>query len=228
MNNLKRKTLKNLLWCVFLLPYSLAEASLITFSYDGVISYVSADPGLNKAERAPFEAYIGESVQIEYTFDTETVNKHSDVNRGSYTYISAEYTLSENTYNSIPNNAGNDIWITNNDPFFGDRYDVTAYDPYGDSVGGMSARVFGLTFEDYSNETALSSTNLPSIQPSPADFVDLAELYIIFKDPTSGALVGLYTSDVQISAVPIPAAMWLFISGIITIFGVSRYKKPLC
>ena len=52
----------------------------------------------------------------------------------------------------------------------------------------------------------------------------LMELFFFFNDPTVFDGVDTFTMDARFSAVPVPASVWLFGSGLLGVIGVARRK----
>jgi len=133
------------------------QAAPITYAYQGVVDTSSGG--------AAFSAFIGQTATMEYTFDDTSLDANSDPNVGSYALSSISLTIGSNVWSL----AGGSNGIAD---VGSDVYEVTIGSAVlfpGPTVGGASATFAFMTFID-STATALSSDNLPTTQPDPADF----------------------------------------------------------
>jgi hypothetical protein len=109
----------------------------------------------------------------------------------------------------------------------GDTVDVADIDTQFElpSTGNI---VFGLSFTSLSN-TTFSGTDFDFFPPE-TGVIDRAIFFIIEDDPVSGEVIygaiGVLDSVqiVPVQVVPIPAALWLFGSGLLGLIGIARRK----
>ncbi len=199
----------------------IAQAATITFAYEGIIDFAAGG--------AAFDAFLGETLRIEYTFD-DTAMGNVDLNAsssaGGYTLSTYTATVGSNSYNGV-GSSSSDISVTDdtfsNGSSFFDRYLVTpdGVGPVGPAIGGLAFRGARIEFLD-STMTAITGDGLPLIQPDPSAF-DALLLRISFDD--NDDFEGrLSASIVTVSAVPVPAAAWLFGSGLLAMLGLARRK----
>jgi len=175
-------------------------------------------------------ADIGDVITLRYTFDSETPDVEPWVaERGEYdnAVISADINL--NSYNARFNNVGY-ISVLNDYSNGKDVYRVASvYDAELSeslpSYNGYRFSGFGLSFSD------LNATMFDSVELMTNPFTGFGEYRIglQFRDPATsiGAAIGSteLISFERVSAVPIPAAVWLFSSGLMGLIGFSRRKK---
>ena len=96
----------------------------------------------------------------------------------------------------------------------------------GDSVNGndldtFQAPLFSLI--DLSGN-AFSNDELITYVLDPSDFIGYMAL--AFYNPISGTtVIQSNISSFQVSSVPVPSAFWLLLPGLISLFGISRFKK---
>jgi len=126
-----------------------------------------------------------------------------------------QVTLDGNIYTE---NTGS-IVITNND-VNPDRYYVSS-PMAGPAIGGISDPDFVMIFND-NTHAIFTRDALPTVQPDPSDFPLGNQMRLDFYDfsvfPES---FGTITSN-NVQVVPIPAAAWLFGSGLFGVFGIRR------
>ena len=196
-----------------------AQAATITFAYEGIIDFAIGG--------AAFDAFLGETLRIEYTFDDTAmgnVDLIASSSSGGYTLSTYTATVGGNSYNGV-GNAFSSIFV-NDDLFDGlnvvDRYLVTlnSAGAVGPAIGGLAFDGARIEFKD-STMTAITGDGLPVIQPDPSAF-DALLLRIIFGE--EGELSASIVTISAVSAVPVPAAVWLFGSGLLAMLGLARRK----
>lgn len=186
-----------------------SHAVPITFSYSGIVNSTDGYP-----DSAPFEAFLGETIYLTYTFESSTADSNISGNGDYLGSITAfEATIGANTYSADTG----DIVIINNgvNP---DQYLVDIpTDLTGPSVGGIPAMRFNLNFSDFT-QSVFGSDALPTVQPEPSDFSE-ASMWLIFDspnflfDPEFGIMVpddthqpefGILMAFGALQAVPVP------------------------
>jgi hypothetical protein len=188
---------------VLVLAPAEARASLITFAFEGVVTFEGTPaPG---GEVLPFS--LGDSISGFYTFESTTPDQvpqdpgygaHSDaVTGGAFNLAGYAFSL-----------GGGSIGVY--DPFFGqfDFYDVGARPPSGQIVNGFELNVFQLLLQD-TTQTAFSSDALPLVPPDlslfDVHFVNLAFVTtqgeVRYATPVFAELTSLSLRE----GVPVPA-----------------------
>ena len=140
-----------------------------TFIYEGIIDDLGAGAG-----DPAFQAFLGETLRVEYTFESTTPDTEAVITEGEYTDPAGLLTVTAgpNTYISSP---GLFIRIVD---FTFDRFAIRET-VIGPLLGGTRAESF--FFLDDSSGTAFSSDALPLTPPDPADF-DQLQFEIAFFD----------------------------------------------
>jgi hypothetical protein len=144
---------------------STSHAASLTFAYEGTIDSTFGFP-----DSAPFDAFLGETLRVEYTFETTTPDNNSSSN-GDYlgAVTAAEIVLGSNVYTAT----GGNIIIINND-INPDQYIVDVLIGLaGPAVGGLPPVRFEVIFSD-TTHTFFSSDALPTVQPDPSGFTSTA------------------------------------------------------
>ncbi len=180
--------------------HSTAQADLITFAYEGTIDQTTGG--------AAFDAFLGETIRIEYTFESTTADNESDPSIGVYQdpLGTTTLTVGSNIYSS-----GVDVIVGNNlvagSATF-DFYDIAPAGPVsGPLVGGATEVSFIFLNNDLSH-TAFADDTLPLIQPDPASF-DTNTLELVFR--SDGDDIGRFSaSSVSIASVPEPSSFAIF------------------
>ncbi len=187
--------------------HSTAQADLITFAYEGTIDHASGG--------AAFDAFLGETIRFEYTFESTTADSDPDPTLGFYQDPTGALTL---TVGSSIYSSGIDINVANN--FFAegdtiDDYSVDAAGPVtGPLIGGAHDIAFTFRMLDFTH-TAFNDDSLPLIQPNPGSF-DFSNLGIDFLSD-GGFVGGLRTSSFAIASVPEPSSFAFFsLLGLVT------------
>lgn len=128
-----------------------------------------------------------------------------------------------------------DAWVMNwvGDPFQNlGIMQLNFLDSGGNSLGGAEVTVdpFGTsdvdlsTIQDGADVSDWTQLSLLAVAPAGTAEVQAFLLHIQTADPccAGGAL---YWDDVSLNAVPVPAAVWLFGSGLIGLIGIARRRK---
>jgi parallel beta-helix repeat protein len=151
--------------------------AFLTFAYEGTVDTTLGGPA--------FDAFLGETIRFEYTFDTSTPDSNPSGN-GDYINALTDVVVSvgANSYTA----ALGDIVVTNSgtNP---DRYVVDApSSSSGPSIDGIPIDRLILLLVD-STQTYFSTDALPLVQPDPSGF-DNVQIRIEFDSGTqSGSLM---------------------------------------
>ena len=207
----------------FCLP-TLAHANLITFAYEGVVDNIFFN---NISDTTPFDTLLGNTIRIEYTFDSELADTQSVSTIGTYSPLSAaQLSIGGNSYTPRPITllTGSSIIIYDNH-LNRDDYAVSVKGSMlGPAVGDLELSRFGVGLSSF-DTSVFNSTALPLVQPDVSDFSNGGVIRLTFSDGIGGSSVTIDASNPQIaSVVPVPAAVWLFGSGLISLIGVARRK----
>ena len=184
-----------------------AIANVVTHNFTATITYVSGSPfGLSLT--------IDQQAQGSFTYDTSLPPSYDTGSTAGYiqsppsgmSMVISGLTLQSQDYNSfqVLNNSNG---VENINGFF---------TPI--SVGGVlldDSSSMSFSFSD-STMTALTSTALPAA----LDFSSFSQRGGQIYDAASGGI-----ANYSISEVPIPAAVWLFGSGLLGLIGIARRKK---
>jgi len=175
-----------------------ARADLVTFAYEGAID--------NAVGGAAFDAFLGQTIRIDYTFESTTSDGSGDTDYGDCSDPTGQVTLTVGSNDYV--SSGVVLSIFEDSFFAGTTTDGYVVEPAGvvtgPAIGAGAGFVFFLDLSD-STHTAFTSDALPLIQPDPNAF-DTELLQIEFRT-LDGALVGsLASSAVSIASVPEPSA----------------------
>ncbi len=154
---------KLVLVIIFMVFGSTAQANLLTFTYEGIVN--------NTRGGAAFDAFLGETLKLEYTFDTTAADSDPGNLRGEYALQSMVFTLGNNTYNA---NLPATLDVHNQHSFFVDKYDVETRadnDLTGPSIDGISPN-HGILRLWNDGPPIYTNDDLPIIQPDPRWFKD--------------------------------------------------------
>ena len=201
---------------LFTLP---SHASLITYAYEGIVDTIIYE---NVIDTKPFEGFQGQIIRVQYTFDSSLPDLDAASEIGAYAPLTAaKLTIGGLTY-SMDSNIPSAISVYDNYNNL-DGYIVFGPDYMsGPSVGGLPAYYFFLPM--LANDTTVfSSDALPLTQPDPADFDYGASLDMYFWDGQSTVTVS--TTSPYIAVVPIPPTVYLFVTGMLGLIGISRRKR---
>jgi hypothetical protein len=93
---------------------------------------------------------------------------------------------------------------------------------FADTIGGPNTAL--LPVEDGADVSDWTRLSVTGVAPAGTESAEVFLLIIQTADPccAGGAI---YWDDVQINAVPVPAAAWLFGSGLLGLVGVARRRK---
>ena len=191
---------------------SLTQAALVTFAYEGTVNQVNLSAGL---DNLTFQAFLGETMRMEYTFESTSVDSNPNVAVGEYDFISARLTLGSNDY--VNGLSSNELTVGDG---LSDLYNLVVDNALGPDTGGISPFSFAFVFSGGA-PSVFSSDVLPLTQPNPDDFTTTI-ISLAFLDISTARSAQLRATNVQISAIPIPAAIWLLASGLTAMMGFTR------
>jgi len=197
------------------------QAALVTYAYEGTADTVSTSG--SGVDSTAFDALLGQTMRIVYTFDPSTPDLQPLDTLGTYEAVSVRITIGELSYSA---SLGSTIIVSDN-YLLKDQYGVTSHRSSGSltgpDVGGLAVNSMGLGLVDYT-QTVYNSDVLPLTQPIPDDFPSLNNIVVSFWDSQTQSIGDIAArGDVTIAAVvPIPAAIWLFGSGLLGLVGMAR------
>jgi len=174
----------------FALTAAPTQAAPITFTYEGAVSSTSGG--------VLFDAFLGQTATLEYSFDDATPDTNGSATAGSYALTSASLTIGSNVYTSIGN-----LSVTNG---ASDSYSFSLGSSSGPDIGALSPASIFLNMTDIT-ATALSSDALPTTQPDPTDFAFSNNFGIDFS---GGGLILIDTFTIANEEVPEPGALIIF------------------
>ena len=226
------RNLRGLLAClVFGLSTSMAHAvTVTTFNFQGTItSYFTDLPS------DPFGGTIavGDTVTGYYTFDLDETDLEPGTGIGSYLWLGAtplgahaEINGNSFDYENLLIQVYNNCGSGTPDPTTGcgpisplDYYEVTG----GHSVSSDVIDSVSLQYTD-NTATALSNDSLLNAPPSLGDF-DQAVGQILYEEIGVFGNTTDYSIGFNLTAVPVPAALPLLLSGIAGLGLISRKRK---
>lgn len=188
-----------------------AQAAPVTFAYDAVVNSVTAgDPA--------FAPFLGETIHLEYTFDSAAPDANASASYGSY--LAASMSVSVGSYSATGING-----LILVQPTGGSYYTVSfsgASNLTGPDLGGKPLHSVSLSLQ---NGNVFADDSLPLVQPSPADF-SAAFISLSFFLDTGGPggpgqtriIFGNGTSTVTIAEVGAPAVPE---PGTLAVFGLG-------
>jgi hypothetical protein len=202
---------------VFLLASSIGEqasGATITFEIGGTLTEVYGPSGLMVGDPfiGTFSYFLGQ------TGTNVPIIGSGELTR--YVFDSYSLTVQGQTISAT----GGDIGIYNIPGFDHFKLNDTSAGTVAGTINGIPASQLFLALTSLSGNV-FTNTALPTTL-NLADFPDLRRIDIAFSDGSNanGSAIGEIT---KVSVVPVPAAMWLFISGVggLALFRVSRKKK---
>lgn len=209
---------------------SFANAALVQFDFTGQLNSGSGSL-----------ASLNSSFNFQGTFDFGApANSHYFFNDGDgqldvYELQGSSSVFIDNLINTNSSNNGYNqgLTISNNLAIYGDTalstgvveggtVDLFAFHAEGIAANGNE---YDLYIEYFFNDSTFSNNNQPSDMVSAAPLFIRAALfdYDSILDFDHGEVYGTISSS-SVSSVPVPAALWLFSSGIIMLIGFVRRK----
>jgi len=182
-----------------------ASAVPLTFVYEGIIDDLGAGAG-NPA----FTPFLGETLRLEYTFESTTTDSDIDPTQGTYTDPTGQLTVTAgpNTYTL----GGAALVVSVRDNFLSifDQYSVGSSNAEvtGPLLGASDNVVFAFRLQD-STQTVFSSDALLLTPPDPADFNGIF-FRLTFKDADDNTVGTLLATNFTI--VPEPSSMFVCVS----------------
>ena len=134
-----------------------SHAAPITFAYEGTVNFTFGGPA--------FDAFLGQTLRIEYTFESTTADSTAATNRGDYAAITS-MTATVGTYSATA--AAGPIVVFDN-LNGNDEYGVLGISAVGPPIGGMPLNFLQIQLQD-PTQTAFANDALPTVQPDPANF----------------------------------------------------------
>ncbi len=198
-----------------------SHAALITFQFEGNVLAVS--PFLSP----PFST--SNTFQGSYTFDSVTPDGTPSTQAGNYLITKASVTLGGNTYsaNMAPTVTPPLITVISNS--FGGPTDFALSDdsyrvsfrPSGLAVNELLPSTFSMSM---SGHRQFPNDSLPLTPPSLLGSDTRINLGFVQPLGKVGGVTGQLTS-LTLAPVPIPAAVWLFGSGLAAVTALARRKR---
>ena len=201
------------------LAHSLAQATLITFGFQGNVIFVTSSlSGTFNTTQA---------ISGTYTFESTTPNVIApDPNFGFYDGALTALSFTVNGYTGTLGSGGTNNIIVLNDFLAQDRYQVNN-DPFsGSSVNGFSPGFFALDLVD-PTQTAFSTNALPLVPPNLALFTTIPpsrQITLQFIN-SAGANAFVIANLNSLTAVPEPSVLILMVTGLFGILTVIKGKK---
>jgi hypothetical protein len=192
--------------CAFAGP---SRAAPITFAYEGIVDSTTGGTA--------FAAFLGETLRIQYSYDSAAIDNNPSLTQGSYAGIS----LSVSVTGGYAASLGFDL--TTDDAVLGDHFTVdsnsTLPGPH-QTVDGLDLTGFLLTITDISS-TMFSDDSLPLFQPFPNL---LSTMVLTFSDGgTSSGTIQANTVTVA-DVVPEPGTLVIFGLGLAGL-GITRRRR---
>jgi hypothetical protein len=191
-----------------------ATAATLRLDFSGSVSIVPS--GVASAFT------LGDPVTGSYFIDTNTPDSNADSTIGQYIGAPSSFTYQFGSYlaTAAGGGPGDSVGVFD-DSASGDRFQTNVVSPKGADVNGYFLTNLTLLLVD-STGSVFSNDSLPAGLDI-ADF-DVAQAQLIFQHATLPS-ANVFADLNSVSMVPVPPAVWLFGSGLIGLFGLSRRNK---
>jgi hypothetical protein len=203
LNMLTKNNLLLTFGIVFVLLFSIVEqasSSIVTFGYGGALTQVGGPNGLA----------VGDHFTGTFSYTPAQVGAPESGGGTRYAFDTFSLTILGQTASST----GGTILVYNQPPTLGDRFHLNA-DPtttgaiVTGSINGAPASQLYLALVNVDGGSPFLNESLPT-SLNLAGFPDLKRVDLLFQEG-SGAVIGEITN---VSVVPLPGTVWLFISGV--------------
>jgi hypothetical protein len=174
-----------------------AQAAPITFLFEGTVDYTSFSNG------TPDEFGIGDTFSMLVEFDSTEPDRNADTRRGFYDWTSLTFTVG--TYSG---SATGEIYIEDDYLSGRDMYNLIALSLSAPDVLGLTPGYMSFDMRDNTG-TVFSDDSLPLSPPDLGDFNSIS-MSLKFNNFDFSANGDVELTLNSITAVPVPAAVWLF------------------
>jgi acetyltransferase-like isoleucine patch superfamily enzyme len=147
---------------------------LLTFAYEGIVDESETFGG------PAFDAFVGQTLSIEFTFDAATPDTNLDPNHGIYALMAMTLNVGTNTYAMIPTASIRRIQVFDPDFPNADNYEVFSDGLNGPNIGGLAITGAGIGAID-SSGAVFNNDALPLVPPDPSTF-DHFRIQLQFHD----------------------------------------------
>lgn len=170
---------------------------------------------------------IGSILSASYVYDTSTSDTNLGSTVGDYWHLSAPYGITVNggglTFKTDPANVNFLVEIVNDhgSPATTDNYLLRSYNNLPLANG---ANISHIAWQlDDPSATAINSDQLPALPPELSNFQSIFGLTIEGGSLNEPFFIRAHAVSVELAAVPIPGAFWLFGSAMMILFGKRRF-----
>ena len=213
----KSRLLGALCASVFSFITTSSHATSITFGFAGTVSSIS---GVTNALGGSVD--VGTVFSGQYNFESTTAGTSSSIGTNYFSAVtSATVTIGGNKFDRSGVNST--ITVADGAMVASSSGIVVQADIYKVVIPLFSQFAFSITLFDSTN-TAFNDMTLPLVPPDIAKFDPMPNQFEIHEQLPSGTIgiAGIITS---IYSVPVPAAVWLFGSGLLGLVCVAKRKK---
>ena len=213
----KSRLLGALCASVFSFITTSSHATLITFGFAGTVSSIS-----DVTNALGGSVDVGTVFSGQYNFESTTAGTSSSIGTNYFSAVtSATVTIGGNKFDRSGLNSI--ITVADGAMVASSSGIVVQADIYKVVIPLFSQFAFSITLFDSTN-TAFNDMTLPLVPPDIAKFDPMPNQFEIHEQLPSGTIgiAGIITS---IYSVPVPAAVWLFGSGLLGLVCVAKRKK---
>lgn len=220
----KSRLLGALCASVFSFITTASHATLITFGFTGTVSSIR-----DVTNALGGSVDVGTVFSGQYNFESTTAGTSSPIGTNYFPAVtSATVTIGGNKFDrSGPNST---ITVADGAMFTSSSGSVVQADIYQVVIPLFTEFAFSITLVDSSN-TAFNDMTLPLVPPDIAKFdpqnnmlLGMPQQFEIHEQVPSGT-IGIEGIITSIYSVPVPAAVWLFGSGLLGLVCVAKRKK---